>query len=71
MVVAERDCSGSPAGQPPIDPATNEKITGTYYLWVFNEDEAVGQYNITAYAVPLEPWVDVKEPDYPVFKSDW
>jgi|GEM_PF-1702539 len=49
----------------PIDPATNEKITGTYYLWVFNEDEAVGQYNITAYAVPLEPWVDVKEPDYP------
>ena len=49
----------------PIDPATNQKLTGTFYLWVFNEDENIGQYNITAYAVPLEPWVSVKEPDYP------
>lgn len=49
----------------PINPATNEKLTGTFYLWVFNEDEEIGQYNITAYAVPMEPWVSVKEPDYP------
>ena len=42
------------------------KLPVPTYLWVFNEDEAVGQYNITAYAVPLEPWVDVKRgPHYP------
>lgn len=49
----------------PINPATNQKLTGTFYLWVFNEDGAIGKYNMTAYAVSLEDWAGVKEPDYP------
>lgn len=49
----------------PVDPDTGEKLTGTFYLWVFNEDGNLGHYNMTAYAVPFDDWVDRKEPDYP------
>ena len=49
----------------PINPDTGEQLTGTFYLWIFNEDGDLGNYNMTAYAVPFEEWVDRKEPDYP------
>ncbi len=49
----------------PVNPATGEQLTGTFYLWVFNEDGDIGNYNMTAYAIPFEEWVDRKEPDYP------
>lgn len=48
-----------------VDPATRQKLTGKYYLWVFNEDGDVGTYNITAYQIPRTDWVDVAEPNYP------
>lgn len=49
----------------PVNPETDEKLTGTFYLWIFNEDGDIGDYNMTAYAIPFEDWVDRKEPDYP------
>ncbi|NBC67055.1 MAG: T9SS type A sorting domain-containing protein [Bacteroidetes bacterium] len=49
----------------PINPDTGEQLTGTFYLWVFNDDGDVGHYNMTAYAIPFEDWVNRKEPDYP------
>lgn len=49
----------------PIDPGTGEQLTGTFYLWIFNEDGDIGNYNMTAYSVPFDDWVNRKEPDYP------
>lgn len=48
-----------------IDPSTREKLTGKYYLWVYNDGGNTGTYNITAYQVPRADWVDVAEPNYP------
>mgnify|MGYP002278950667 FL=1 len=49
----------------PVDQATGDKLTGKFYLWVFNSDGDVGTYNMTAYAIPFADFVDRKEPDYP------
>lgn len=49
----------------PIDPVTNRKLTGKFYLWVFNNGGNEGTYNMTAYKIPLAPWVDVAEANYP------
>ncbi|GAB5518835.1 MAG: hypothetical protein RhofKO_10860 [Rhodothermales bacterium] len=42
---------------PPVDPATGEALTGTFYLWVFNEAGETGTYFMSAYSIPMEPWV--------------
>ena len=35
----------------PVDPATGEKLTGDFYLWVYNEDGDAGTYFMTAYEI--------------------
>lgn len=47
----------------PIDPATGDKLTGDFYLWVFNEDGNTGPYHLIAYSVPIADWVDKAEPN--------
>jgi hypothetical protein len=56
----------------PIDPATNEPLTGTYYLFFYNgtgSDESIksqgneGTYHIGAYMMDLEPLVSRAEPN--------
>ncbi len=56
----------------PIDPATNEPVTGTYYLLIYNgtgTDESikplnnVGTYHIGAYVIDLDPLVSRAEPN--------
>lgn len=49
-----------------VNPETRTKLTGKYYLWIFNDDGNTGTYNITAYQVPRTDWVDVAEPNYPL-----
>ena len=57
------------AGRPPVDPATNEKIGGTYYLWVYNGESTSGAqglegtYYLTAYNIDLEPFATKFEPN--------
>ncbi|MGB3542166.1 hypothetical protein, partial [Rubrivirga sp.] len=59
---------------PPVDPATNRKVTGRYYLFLYNgttsgdprpiqSGGATGTYHFSAYAVPLAPLVDKAEPN--------
>ncbi len=50
---------------PPIDQATGDQLTGDFYLWVFNSSGEVGTYFMTAYEIPLEPYVTRAEPNYP------
>ena len=47
----------------PIDEATGEKLTGEFYLWVFNEAGEAGTYFMTAYQVDFDPWVSRAEPN--------
>ena len=47
----------------PIDPATGEKLTGDFYLWLFNEDGNTGPYHLIAYSIPIADWVDKAEPN--------
>ena len=49
----------------PIDQATGEQLTGDFYLWVFNENNETGTYFMTAYEIPLEPYVSRAEPNFP------
>ena len=48
-----------------IDPTSREKLTGTYYLWIFNDAGAVGDYEFTAYQISRPDWQDEAEPNYP------
>lgn len=58
----------------PIDPATGEKLTGTFYLFVFNGLSGgspspirslgtSGTYHMGVYAVSLDPWANKAEPN--------
>jgi hypothetical protein len=49
----------------PVNPETGSKLEGKFYLWVFNDDGDNGNYNMTAYSIPLETFVERKEPDFP------
>lgn len=49
----------------PVNPANGEKLTGKFYLWVFQEDGAQGTYNMTAYKIPFEDFRYKAEPNYP------
>lgn len=53
----------------PVDPATGEKLTGDFYLWIYNEDGDAGTYLMTAYEIPLEPYVSRAEPNYPLLSA--
>ena len=48
---------------PVVDPSTGEKLTGDFYLWVFNEAGEAGSYFMTAYQVDFDPWVSRGEPN--------
>ena len=59
---------------PPVDPATNRKVMGRYYLFLYNGTTsgaprpiqslgATGTYHFSAYAVPLAPLVGKAEPN--------
>ena len=45
----------------PVDPATGAKLTGDFYLYVFNDAGQTGTYLMTAYCIGLEPWVSKGE----------
>ncbi len=49
----------------PVDQATGQKLTGKFYLWVFNDDGKQGTYNMTAYKIPFEDFRYKAEPNYP------
>lgn len=49
----------------PINPETGEKLTGKFYLWIFNGEGQTGTYNFTAYQIQRSDWVDIAEPNYP------
>jgi len=53
----------------PVDPATGQKLTGDFYLWVFNGSGEGGTYFMTAYEIPLEPYVSRAEPNYPFLSA--
>lgn len=48
-----------------VDPSSREKLTGKYYLWIFNDGGNTGTYDFTAYQIPRADWVDVAEKNYP------
>ena len=58
----------------PIDPATNEQLTGDFYLFLYNGEGGssprsinslgeTGTYHFSAYNVDMEPWVSKYEPN--------
>lgn len=47
----------------PVDPATGAKLTGDFYLWIYNEDGNAGTYYMTAYSIDRAPWVSKGEPN--------
>ena len=53
----------------PVDPATGEKLTGDFYLWVYNGGGEAGTYFMTAYEIPLDTYVDRAEPNYPLLNA--
>lgn len=48
-----------------VNPSTREKLTGKYYLWIFNDGGNTGTYDFTAYQIPRTVWVDIAENNYP------
>lgn len=48
---------------PPVDPTTGRKLTGDFYLWVYNREGREGTYYLTLYALPLEPLASKFEPN--------
>ncbi len=47
----------------PVDAATGDKLTGDFYLWIFNENGDAGSYHITAYSIPFDSFVSKFEPN--------
>ena len=48
-----------------IDPSTRTKLTGKYYLWIFNDGGETGTYNFTAYQISRPEWQGEAESNYP------
>ena len=58
----------------PIDPATNQQLTGDFYLFIYNGEGGgspksinslggTGTYHFSAYAIDMEPWMSKAEPN--------
>lgn len=47
----------------PVDAATGQMLTGDFYLWVYNKDNAPGSHVLYAYAIDREPWESKFEPN--------
>ena len=47
----------------PVNPATGERLTGDFYLWVTNLSGEEGSYFMTAYQIDFDPWVSRAEPN--------
>lgn len=46
-----------------VDEATGNLVEGNYYLYIFNDADAAGTYNLIAYAMDFEPLVSKFEPN--------